>query len=249
MADQKISELDSIPSAANGDLLPIVQIASNVTKKIAVSGLFSGRVTKATSAEIRTGTNTTKFITPKALKDAEIVKISAASTAVAGKVEIATAAETSTGTDATRAVSPDGLAGSNVFGTKVIPIQVFDGATAITSGDGKAYVRVPAQLNGMNIVSAAMSVVVKSTTGKPTVQIARGRQSSATSDFTYSDVLSASRKLTVDVSEYDSRHAVSAAIINPANDDLATGDLLRIDVDASGNPAKGLNINIICQLP
>jgi hypothetical protein len=250
MADKKISELDNYPSALATDLIPIVQVASNVTKKIRLSALLSGNIpSKATSAQIRTGTDDVKFATAKSLKDAGVVKISAATSAIAGKIETATAAETSTGTDAGIAVTPDGLAGSTIFGARAIAIQVIDGETAITSGDGKAYVRVPPQLNGMNIVDVAANVVVKSTTGKPTIQLARGRQANATSDFTYADVLSSSRKITIDVSEYDSKDAVSAVIINTANDDLATGDLLRVDVDIAGNPAKGLNLNIVCQLP
>lgn len=172
--------------------------------------------------------------------------VTAADLTTAGKIEIATSAETTTGTDATRAVSPDGLAGS-IFGTKSISVQVIDGATSLATGDGKAYIRVPSALNGMNITSISAQVIVKSTSGTPTVQVARGRQASATSDFTYSDVLST--LCTIDANEYDSKDATTAAAINGSNDDLATGDVLRIDVDVAGTGTKGLNVTIQAQLP
>lgn len=133
--------------------------------------------------------------------------------------------------------------------TRVIAWQVLDGATLLTTGDGKAYVRVPAALNGMNIIRVAASVIVKSTSGTPTVQVARGRQASPTSDFTYSDVLSVGTLCTIDANEYDSSTATTAMVVNTANDDLATGDVLRIDVDGAGTGAKGLNVTIEAQLP
>ncbi|MBK9272802.1 MAG: hypothetical protein IPM48_14550 [Saprospiraceae bacterium] len=173
--------------------------------------------------------------------------VSDASTTTKGKVELAIASEVTAGTDATRAVTPDALAGSSIFGVKSISVQVIDGATALTTGDGKAYIRIPSSLNGMNIVGVAAQVIVKSTSGTPTVQIARGRQASATDDFTYADVLST--LITIDANEYDSKDATTAAVINASNDDLATGDVLRIDVDVAGTGTKGLQVTINCQLP
>lgn len=130
---------------------------------------------------------------------------------------------------------------------RAITFQVIDGATALATGDGKAYIRIPSTLNGFNVTGVADSVVVKSTSGTISVQIARGRQANATSDFTYVDVLST--LLTIDANEYDSKDATTAAVINAANDDLATGDLLRVDVDGAGTGTKGLNISIICEKP
>jgi hypothetical protein len=170
-----------------------------------------------------------------------------ASTTVKGVVELATDAETTTGTDATRVVTPDGLAGSTIFGVKSIGVQVIDGATTLTTGDGKAYIRVPAALNGMNIIRVAAQVIVKSTSGTPTVQVARGRQSTPTTDFSFVDVLST--LCTIDANEYDSKDAAAAMVVNASNDDLATGDVLRIDVDVAGTGTRGLNVVVECQLP
>lgn len=169
-----------------------------------------------------------------------------ASDTVAGVIEIATVAETNTGTDNTRAVSPDGLAGSN-FGTKAITAQLFDGATLITTGNGKAYFRVPTSISGMNLVEAHAQVITKSTSGTPTVMIARGRQANATSDFTYADMLSTA--ITIDANEYDSKDATTAPVIDTSNDDMVTGDVIRFDVDASGTGTKGLNVSLLFRLP
>lgn len=163
-----------------------------------------------------------------------------------GVSELATAAETTTGTDAARAVTPDGLAGSD-FGKRVASIQVIAGTDALAIGDGQAYLRIPAELNGYNLVGVAAAVVTKSTSGTPTVQIARGRQSSPTTAHSFVDMLST--LITIDSNEYDSKDAASAAVINTANDDVATGDLIRVDVDVAGTGTQGLIVTLIFQLP
>jgi hypothetical protein len=172
-----------------------------------------------------------------------------ATTTTKGVVELTIDTEVTTGTSTTQAVTPDSLAGSTIFGVKAFSVYVVDGATALPAiGDGKAYMRVPAALNGMNIIRVAAQVIVKSTGGTLiTVQVARGRQAAATSDFTYSDVLST--LCTIDNNEYDSKDAATAMVVNASNDDLATGDVLRIDLDQIGSGAKGLNVTIECQLP
>ena len=272
MANTKITNLGALAEApATGDLVPIVDIsdttmdAAGTDKKITSSNLRSGLEATANKGVasgyasldgsvkvVENPANATATPTASKIPIADGSGkvdgwVSSASVTVPGIVEIATAAETTTGTDATRAVSPDGLAGSSIFGIKAFSVQAVDGATALAIGDGKAYFRVPASLNGMNIVGVAAQVIVKSSSGTPTVQIARGRQSTPTTDFTYSDVLST--LITIDATEYDSKDATAAAAINAANDDLATGDVLRIDVDVAGTGTKGLNITIECQLP
>ena len=170
----------------------------------------------------------------------------AASLIQAGHAEIATAAETTTGTDATRAVSPDGLAGSD-YGKRVVSILVSDpGGDAITTGDGKAYFRVPSVMNGWNLVAVAASLSTVSSSGIPTVQIRRSRYATPTTR-TAADMLST--KLTVDASEFDSIDAAAAAVIYTPNDDVNTGDHIYIDIDVAGTGAKGLVVETIWQLP
>lgn len=165
--------------------------------------------------------------------------VTSASDTTAGKVELATIAETNTGTDATRAVTPDGLAGSD-YGKRVVGIQVFDSATDVAIGDGKAFFRIPSTLNGYNLVGVAMNVYTAGTTGTMDVQIRNVTDSV--------DMLST--KLTIDSTETDTSTAATAAVIDTTKDDVATGDKLAIDVDAvQTTKAKGLYVELIFQLP
>lgn len=172
----------------------------------------------------------------------------AASDTAAGHVELAIASEVTTGTDATRAVTPDALAGSE-FGKRTIAIQVSGSATgdtALATGDGLVAIPVDTTINGMNLVAVKAYVTTVSSSGSVTVNIRRSRRSSATAR-TVVDTLSTA--ITVEASEFESADAATAPVINTSNDDLQTGDILLIDVDAAGTGVKGLQILITCQLP
>jgi len=166
--------------------------------------------------------------------------VASASDTVAGIVELATAAETTTGTDATRAVTPDGLAGSN-FGKRVITVMLLDNDTALAVKDGvsSVYIPIPTELNGMNLVGAHAVVTTVSSSGTPTFQIHN------VTDNT--DMLSTS--ITIDANETTSYTAATAPVIDTTKDDVATGDLLRIDCDAAGTGTKGLTVILSFQLP
>lgn len=117
----------------------------------------------------------------------------------------------------------------------VVTILVTDpNGSAITTGDGKAYYRVPSTIGGKNLVAVAAALTTVSSSGIPTVQIANVTQAA--------DMLTT--KLTIDASETDSSTAATAAVIDTGNDDVATGDMLRIDVDVAGTGAKGLIVEM-----
>lgn len=123
---------------------------------------------------------------------------------------------------------------------KVVGIQVFDSATDVATGDGKAFFRIPASLNGANLVSVAMNVYTAGTTGTMDVQIRNVTDSQ--------DMLST--KLTIDSTETDTSTAATPAVINTTYDDVATGDKIAIDVDAvQTTKAKGLYVELTFQLP
>jgi hypothetical protein len=165
--------------------------------------------------------------------------VTASSDTVAGKVELATIAETNTGTDTGRAITPDGLAGSN-FGRKTFQLTCFDYTTNVATGDGKGYLHIPPELNGMNLVYVHARVITAGTTGTSDIQIHNVTDAQ--------DMLST--KLTVDSAETGSDTAASSAVINTSFDDVATNDLLRIDVDAVSTTApKGLIVSLGFQLP
>lgn len=160
-----------------------------------------------------------------------------ASTTQAGFLtEIAIDTEVTTGTDATRAVSPDSLAGSTIFGRKAISIQVTDGTADVATGDGKAYFTIPESLNGMNLVRAQATVVTAGTTGASTIMI---HNKTNTQDM-LSGAISIASAGTVG----------TVGTVNGSFDDVATNDVIRIDVDSVSTTApKGLVVVLEFQLP
>lgn len=165
--------------------------------------------------------------------------VTAASTTAQGKVEIAIASELNTGTDATRAVSPDALAGSNL-GIRYFQLVCYDWTTDIATGDGKYYMHITPALTGMNLVYVHAFVVTAGTTGTTDIQIANVTDAV--------DMLST--KLTIDSTETGSNTAATPAVINTSTDDVATNDVLRIDIDAaSTTKPKGLVVTLGFQLP
>ncbi len=161
--------------------------------------------------------------------------VTAASDTTAGKIEVATTAETNTGTDTGRAVSPDGLAGSYA-GTKSLSVQVFDGTTDVTTGDGKAYITIPEALNGMNLIRAQATVVTAGTTNATTVMIHNKTDAQ--------DMLSGA------ISIASAGTVGTVGTVNTTYDDVATNDVLRIDVDSVSTTApKGLMVVLEFRLP
>lgn len=168
-----------------------------------------------------------------------VVTYSDATPSIDINVPAAVAAELNAGTDTSKAVTADALAGS-VFGKAVFPILVTDPAgTALTTGDGKAYFPISAALNGMNLVNVEGALTTVSSSGIPTIQVANVTDAV--------DILST--KLTIDANELTSVTAANAAVIDGTKDDVATGDLLRIDCDVAGTGAKGLMVILTFQLP
>ncbi len=122
----------------------------------------------------------------------------------------------------------------------VVGIMVVDPTTDVAIGDGKAYFRIPAALNGFNLVGVAATSYTAGTTGTEDIQIRNKTQAA--------DMLST--KITIDSSETDSSTAAAPPVIDAANDDVATGDVLAVDVDAvQTTKAKGLYIEMKFELP
>ncbi len=130
---------------------------------------------------------------------------------------------------------------STVAGRKYVVMLVTDpnAVSGITIGDGKAYFPCPAELNGMDLVAVSMFLTTTSSSGIPTFQIHNLTQAA--------DMLST--KLTVDAGELTSATAAAAAVIDTANDDVATNDILRFDCDVAGTGAKGVMVIMEFELP
>jgi hypothetical protein len=136
---------------------------------------------------------------------------------------------------------------------KSVQIEVFGPATVNSTGDGKAYFRVPTGLNGMNLVAVNANVIAAGTTGTLNIDIARCAATTAGAICTgtgtsISDMLSTN--LTIDSGENDTATAAAAVAIDTGSDDVATGQVLRIDIDAvHTTPATGLILNMEFALP
>jgi hypothetical protein len=177
----------------------------------------------------------------------EILKITATGSAV-NEITVANAA---TGNNPTWSVSGGDTnigwdiktKGTGVFRVKqTCEIQVVAAGTDTATGDSKFFFRVPAELNGMNLVGVAACVATAGTTGTTDIQIHRVRSAASV------DMLST--KMTIDSGEVDTSTAATPAVINTSNDDVATGDQIHVDVDAvSTTAAKGLGAELQFSLP
>lgn len=115
--------------------------------------------------------------------------------------------------------------------TTTFGIQVVDAGTDTATGDAKAYFTVPSQLNGFNLTAVKATVYTAGTTNTTDIQI---RNKTQTADML-------TTKITIDSTETDSATAATPAVIDTSNDDVATGDVIAIDIDAvSSTPSKGL---------
>lgn len=98
-----------------------------------------GIIEIATLAEVTTGTDTVRAVTPQGVKqEIDLVKVDA-STTTKGLVELATLAEVTAGTDTTRAVTPEGVK------------QAFDAAIAAVVGGA------PGTLDTLDEIAAALN--------------------------------------------------------------------------------------------
>lgn len=223
MADKKITELDENSSPVLTDLHEIVDNpgAAPKSEKITVGNLLnSGLITVV-------GTVVTGNV------DAVV---SAASLTTAGKSEFATSAEINAGDDTARSLNVKQFSDSN-FGKRTMSVLINDSAV-LTSGNGKAYFpRIPSFMNGMNIIEVAANIVAG--TALVTIQIHNLTQTA--------DILST--ELTIDANEKDSKDALNPAVIDTNEDDLQTGDRLRIDIDGEGTATTWLDVQFTAQLP
>lgn len=119
----------------------------------------------------------------------------------------------------------------NYFRVYTFYWRVIDKDTTLTTGDGQDTEPIPSELDGMILIDADAYVDTASTSGLPEIAIYNLTDSV--------DMLST--LITIDENEKDSYTATTPAIVNTDNDDVVSGDILRVDIDTAGN-AKGLVI-------
>lgn len=171
------------------------------------------------------------------MADAKISGLTAltAVDAAADLLVIVDASDTSmavTGTDK-KATSTD-VVRSTFAGTAPVSFPLTaDQTTAIATGDGQGMFLVPAAMNTMELYSVLGVARTAGTTGTMDIQLRRRRSGA--------DVDMLSTKLTWDSTEPSTATAAAAYVINTSNDDLATGDIVYVDVDAvQTTPAQGV---------
>lgn len=124
---------------------------------------------------------------------------------------------------------------------ELIQIKVFPSTQLWATGDGKYYFTVlDDMLDGSVLTDIKISCDTPSTSGTPTVQLARGRRATPSGTPSYNDILST--RATIDVDEYISDDAASQPVINGSYDDILIGDIIRVDVDVAGTDTKGLDV-------
>ena len=106
-------------------------------------------------------------------------------------------------------------------------IVLIDSSTNLSTGDGFSNIPfvIPSVINGYNLIAAHAAVTGASTAGLPLFQVYNVTQTA--------DMLTTG--ITIDVGEFTSYTALNAAEIDTANDDVATGDILRFDCDEDGS--------------
>lgn len=125
------------------------------------------------------------------------------------------------------------------LGKSMLSIRVIDEGTALTIADGVGNIHIPQEFNGMIISDFHIAVDGSSSVGLPSV---------ALYNFTDSiDILTTNA--TIEATAKNSYTAVIPPVVNTNNNVLATGDILRIDVDAIGTGTTGLTVHLTLELP
>ena len=145
-----------------------------------------------------------------------------------------------TDSDATAYISVKRLSeGAGNPTRRTLQLKVFADNVDAVSGDGKLTMMVDQSMNGWTLAAVAAYVSDVSSSGAVTVQLHNVTDAV--------DILSTA--ITIDASEFSSYTAATPPVINTSNDDVATGDLIRIDVDGAGTDAKGLGVILTFQAP
>lgn len=147
------------------------------------------------------------------------------------------------GTAATTAATAYATAAQGaVAETEVVQIVIFHADEDVETGNGAGgnFMRIPAKLNGWNLTDAEACVSTAGTTGTTDIQVHNVTDAA--------DMLST--VMTIDSGETDTSTAATARVIDGTADDVATGDQIRIDVDAVSTTApQGLVVELTFEAP
>lgn len=122
---------------------------------------------------------------------------------------------------------------------RIMYVRVIDLSMPLIAGDSTTKIIVSSELNGMNLINAHAAIYSVSTSGLPTIQI---HNLTDTVDMLTTPI-------TIDVGELSSYTALTQPEIDVDNDDVVTGDVLRVDVDGAGTSVSGLDVILTFTLP
>jgi len=126
--------------------------------------------------------------------------------------------------------------------SEVVGILVFDDSQDVTTGNGAGdvFFRIPSKFNGWDLVEVAAQVQTAGTTGNLDIMVYNVSQ---TSDFL-------STAMRIETGETDTITSAQPGTIDTGNDDVTTGDSIRIDIDAVQTTApKGLYVELTFKKP
>lgn len=152
----------------------------------------------------------------------------------------ASVAETTAGSSTSKAVTPAGLKGS-IFGERIVNIAL-NGTIALTTSE-KGKFRIPASMNGMNLVSVAANCGLdglsgSSSSGTPTFTVQKGT----------TDMLSTN--ITIDQGEYDTTTAATPAVIKgDGSQTVATDNIIMVECTVAGVGVTYVLITLEFALP
>ena len=110
-----------------------------------------------------------------------------------------------------------------------------DFATELAVADGVGYIIIPAECNGMNLISARADVITAGTTNASTFDI-----------YNVTD----SHSMLSSAISIASGATSGTGTVDTAHDDVATGDIIRIDCDTlSTTKPKGLIVSLSFRIP
>jgi hypothetical protein len=147
----------------------------------------------------------------------------------------AIADEVSAGTVNNKAIAPDAFANS-VMGYQVVEAAM-NGADLLTT-TARAYIRVPAKLDGWRLAGVSAQCRVASTSGIPTFSIKYG-----TAGGTLTSMLTTN--LTIDANEFDSSTAATPAVIDGAHNVVYLGQQIEIACSVAGTGVTYVVIELI----
>ena len=123
---------------------------------------------------------------------------------------------------------------SAAWDAKVVILKPHGEASVVATGDDLMRFTVPAALNGMDLVSVGAHVYTSATSNVIHVDVYNYT--------TASDMLTSAMQ--IDVNEYDTSTASSAAVIDTGEDDVSTGQEIGIDVTSGASGASGLEVRL-----